>query len=123
MANQKSNYKVMKTIITFIFITALFFVPETSYTQESRKDLKQYKKENINTDTLKFTVYGMDCPGCEGGLEKQVNKIASVKFSKANWVNQELLIVMKKDSILDQSELERRVKKANFTLNTDAKRK
>jgi copper chaperone CopZ len=63
----------------------------------------------------------MDCPGCEGGLEKQVNKIPSVKSSDANWVKQELKVVVKQDSTLNIAELKKRVKKANFTLSTDAK--
>ena len=64
----------------------------------------------------------MDCPGCEGGLGKQVNKIPSVKISEANWVKQELKVVLKQDSTLNLAELEKRVKKANFTLSTDAKK-
>lgn len=70
-------------------------------------------------DTLVFTVYGMDCPGCEVGLEKQVNKIQAIKFSDANWLKQELKIVMVEDSALNRDELEMRVKKANFTLNKE----
>lgn len=71
---------------------------------------------NTQGDTLVYTVYGMDCPGCEGSLEKQVNKIESIRFSEANWLKQELKIVLVKDSALNESELEKRVKKANFTL-------
>lgn len=73
-------------------------------------------QQNVNTDTLVYTIYGMDCPGCEGGLEKQVNKIPSVQFSDADWVKQELRIVLVQDSTLNVNELEKRVKKANFTL-------
>jgi copper chaperone CopZ len=75
----------------------------------------------IESDTVTYTVYGMDCPGCEGGLEKQVNKISSVKYSKANWYKQELKIVVKQDSLLSLEELEKRVKKANFTLEKEMK--
>lgn len=71
---------------------------------------------NTQGDTLVYTVYGMDCPGCAGSLEKQVNKIESIRFSEANWLKQELKIVLVKDSTLNESELEKRVKKANFTL-------
>lgn len=77
--------------------------------------------DSTTDDTLKFTVYGMDCPGCEGGLEKQVNKIPSVEYTKANWVDQELIVVMKQDSVLNEAELKKRVKKANFTLVTQPK--
>ena len=72
-------------------------------------------------DTLIYTVYGMDCPGCAGGLEKQVNKIPAVKDSEADWVKQELRVIMKPDSVLDIGELKKRVEKANFTLVTKSK--
>jgi len=49
----------------------------------------------------------MDCPGCAGSLEKQVNKIESIRFSEANWLKQELKIVLVKDSTLNESELEK----------------
>jgi len=75
----------------------------------------------VESDTLTYTVYGMDCPGCEGGLEKQVNKIPSVKYSKANWYKQELKIVVLQDSIFRVEELEKRVKKANFTMEREMK--
>jgi cation transport ATPase len=104
----------MKTICRILFITiVIFFVPITTYSQS---------QSNSKGDTLSFIVYGMDCPGCEGGLEKQVNKIPSVEISKANWVKQELKVVVKQDSTLDLAELEKRVKKANFTLSTEAKK-
>jgi len=63
----------------------------------------------------------MDCPGCEVGLEKQVNKIEAIKFSDANWIKQELRIVLVQDSTLNPNELEKRVKKANFTLEKEQK--
>lgn len=97
---------------TLIIIGALFLVQSAIYAQKTNSA----KHVTPGSDTLKFTVYGMDCPGCEGGLEKQVNKISSVKYCKASWANQELLVVIKKDSILQPSELEQRVKKANLTL-------
>lgn len=74
------------------------------------------------TDTLLFTVYGMDCPGCEGGLEKQLYKIPAIKYCKANWIKQELKIVLKKDSTLNIGDLDRRIRKANFTLFIDSEK-
>lgn len=70
-------------------------------------------------DTLVFTVYGMDCPGCAGGLEKQVNKIPAVSSSEASWVKQQLKVVVRKDSVLKREDVEFRVKKANFTLKEE----
>jgi copper chaperone CopZ len=109
--------------ITLISIV-LFCITNITYAQSiSKEDSLQTSQNIIQVDTMRYVVYGMDCPGCEGGLEKQVNKIPSVKFSKANWVNQELIIVLKHDSVLNPIELEKRVKKANFTLDTNQKKK
>ncbi|MDT8430594.1 MAG: cation transporter [Bacteroidales bacterium] len=100
---RKATY-VMMAIFLSGLVSAGLFAQEKSGRQE------------VKRDTLVFTVYGMDCPGCEGGLEKQVNKIPSVSSSEASWVRQQLKVVVRKDSVLKREDLEFRVKKANFTL-------
>lgn len=112
--------KILKTTSIILLICAL---STSIYSQSNAKEVLQQKENNTQSDTLTFTIYGMDCPGCEGGLEKQVNKIPAVKFSKADWVKQELVVVVKQDSILNMDALLHRVKKANFTLATDKKKK
>ncbi len=101
-------------------IVAVLFILMTSITakaqNQSRDPAEKQALQNIQSDTLVFTVFGMDCPGCEVGLEKQVNKIESIQFTDANWHKQEIKIVMVQDSTLNINELEKRVKKANFTL-------
>lgn len=66
-------------------------------------------------DTLVYKVYGMDCPGCHNALEKQINKLSAVGYSEANWVKQEVRIVVKKDSVINEEEIIEKIKKANFT--------
>ena len=115
---------MMNILRLAIISLVLSSIPNFTMAQtKSEADRPQKNDVDFQSDTLTYTIYGMDCPGCEGGLEKQVNKIPSIKYSKANWVNQELLIVLKPDSILNQEELERRVKKANFTLITEQENK
>jgi cation transport ATPase len=94
--------------------------PAHAQSQTPDNSDRQLRKD-AHQDTLVFIVYGMDCPGCEVGLEKQVNKIESVRFSDANWRKQELRIVLVQDSALNAGELEKRVKKANFTLEKELK--
>lgn len=113
----------MKLLKAIIIIVAISGLPKSIYSQTNSKELSQQKEYKSLSDTLSFTVFGMDCPGCEGGLEKQVNKIASVKYAKANWIKQELIIVLKQDSTLNKKELAKRVKKANFTLSDNRKKK
>ena len=112
----------MKTFCVLVIISIILALPEISIAQTSSQTetINQKNHSGYQSDTITFTVYGMDCPGCEGGLEKQVNKIPYVKYSKANWINQELKIVVEKDSIINIDELEKRVNKANFTLDKDA---
>ncbi len=111
----------MKIFRVLAIISIILALPEISKAQTNSQTETIIQKSNsgYQSDTITFTVYGMDCPGCEGGLEKQVNKIPYIKYSKANWVNQELKVVVEKDSIINIDELEKRVNKANFTLEKD----
>ena len=113
----------MRKIHIILSVLLLSAIPIQMSAQNSSGIDPVHGTRNVQSDTLTFTVYGMDCPGCEGGLEKQVNKIPSIKFSNADWVKQELKIVLVQDSILNLKELEKRVKKANFTLKTSEKDK
>ena len=111
----------MKTthILIAAFVGLMFST--TAYAQNTNtQDAVKTDQSVAQGDTLVFTIYGMDCPGCEIGLEKQINKIESIKYSNANWHTQELKIVMVQDSTLNSNELEKRVKKANFTLDKES---
>lgn len=107
----------MRTILFLVSAFILMMAASSAFGQHSNNEAQ--KTEN-KADTLEFTVYGMDCPGCEGGLEKQVNKIESVNSSEANWRKQLLQVVLEPDAKLDINTLEKRVKKANFTLDKKA---
>lgn len=111
----------MKEKLLFAVLLGLMISGIASAQNKTTHDSVIISREEAQTDTLVFTVYGMDCPGCEVGLEKQVNKIASVSYADADWLKQELRIVMVRDSSLNESELEKRVKKANFTLEKEEK--
>jgi copper chaperone CopZ len=112
----------MKTISILVALLFVLMISNTANAQNQALDNSDTQiPKDAQTDTLVFTVYGMDCPGCEVGLEKQVNKIEAIKFSDANWLKQELRIVLVQDSTLNPKELEKRVKKANFTLEKEQK--
>lgn len=66
-------------------------------------------------DTLYYEVFGMDCPGCHSMLEKHINKLSSVQESKADWVKQQVAVVVKADSVLNENVLNQAVENANFT--------
>ena len=112
----------MKTLSILVALLLVLMISNTASAQNQAPDSADIQiRKNAQPDTLVFSVYGMDCPGCEVGLEKQVNKIESIKFSDANWLKQELRIVLVQDSTLNANELEKRVKKANFTLEKEEK--
>jgi copper chaperone CopZ len=62
-----------------------------------------------------YQVYGMDCPGCHGGLENLVNKIPGVKDSRANWEKQSLQVVLDPEDEVDDQSIYEAIRKANFT--------
>lgn len=105
------SLKHMIKILSTVMITCMFLFLSDLQAQDTIRTLEN---KSIN-DTLVYTIYGMDCPGCQQALEKQINKIPSVSYSKADWLNQELRIVLKQDSVINEKELNRRIKKANFT--------
>jgi copper chaperone CopZ len=110
--------KTLRILFLSLFLIAIF--GEAGAQTEEGSITPAPANTVIQSDTIKFTIYGMDCPGCEGGLEKQVNKIPAIKSSTANWMKQELLVVLRKDSVLNINELEGRVEKANFSLEKNS---
>ena len=62
-----------------------------------------------------YEVFGMDCPGCQSALEKQVKKIDGVAGAKASFKEKQVIIEMKPGAKVSEEEIEKRIKKANFT--------
>ena len=69
----------------------------------------------INEFTQIYEVFGMDCPGCHGGVEKLINRIPGVIASEANWEQQRLWVQIDPDMSVDQDDIIKAVKEANFT--------
>ncbi len=62
-----------------------------------------------------YEVFGMDCPGCHGGLVKLVKKIPAVQEAKANWQKKELVVTVRPGSELDDEDVYDATGRANFT--------
>jgi copper chaperone CopZ len=62
-----------------------------------------------------YEVFGMDCPGCQGGLEKLVKKIPAVQRAEANWQKKELAVSVRPGSELDDEDIYDATRRANFT--------
>ena len=70
---------------------------------------------NDGSEVRIYEVFGMDCPGCHGGLEKLVNKIPGVRTSKANWEKQQLQVVTHPNGEINDDAIYSTIKQANFT--------
>ena len=62
-----------------------------------------------------YEVFGMNCPGCHGGLEKLVKKIPAVQQAEANWVEKQLAITVEPGTELNDEDIYDAIRRANFT--------
>ncbi len=62
-----------------------------------------------------YEVFGMNCPGCHGGVEKLVKKIPAVQAAKADWQKKELVVTVRPGSELDDEDIYDATRRANFT--------
>ena len=111
----KNKYSLLFTVI-LINISNLY--AQTGIEHEGVNIQNESSIASVNRvvlDTMRYKVYGMDCPGCHSALEKQINKLDAVDNSAADWLNQEVMIVVKRDSTIKEEELFKKIKKANFT--------
>jgi copper chaperone CopZ len=67
------------------------------------------------SETRLYEVFGMNCPGCHGGLEKLVKKIPAVQQAQANWQKKELAVTVRPGSELNDEDIYDATKRANFT--------
>lgn len=88
---------------------------------ETFAEIPYHQTDTTEQDSAKqvrvvsYQVFGMDCPGCQSALEKQVNKIDGVAGSKASFKKKLVEIEFKPDANVSDKEIEKRIKKANFT--------
>lgn len=65
--------------------------------------------------TRVYEVFGMNCPGCHGGVEKLVKKIPGVQYAEASWVQKQLVVTVSPEVKLDDEYIRDAIKRANFT--------
>ena len=99
--------KRLLLLVPFIILTVGYGCNQPE--QKPAADLMQEPGARV------YEVFGMDCPGCHGGLEKLVKKIEAVLDAQANWQKQQLVVVVRPDSELDDEEIYDAIKRANFT--------
>ncbi len=67
------------------------------------------------SETRAYEVFGMNCPGCHGGLEKLVNKIPAIQDSEANWLQKQLVVTVRPGVELKDEDVYDAIKRSNFT--------
>ena len=75
----------------FHIILILVILPVIVLAADTRSD-STVLSDSLNGQVRIYEVFGMDCPGCHGGIENLVNKIPGVKKSEANWEKQKIKI-------------------------------
>ncbi len=102
-----------KNKILFVSILSVFILVSLLGCASSGKNLSEFMTKD--TELRVYEIFGMDCPGCHGGLENLINMIPGVVASKANWEKQQLqVVVTSKTNVTDQQIFDA-VKEANFT--------
>ena len=71
--------------------------------------------QSVGLEIRIYEVFGMDCPGCHGGLEKLVLRIAAVQAAEANWGQKTLTITVKPGAELNDEDVYEAIRQANFT--------
>jgi copper chaperone CopZ len=102
------NLKLLITGITAVLILGTLFGCGSG-----RKNLDELAHDG--NELRVYEVFGMDCPGCHGGLENLIDKIPGVIASQANWKKQELQVVIESDSAVTDQLINDAIRKANFT--------
>ncbi len=67
------------------------------------------------SQTRMYEVFGMDCPGCHGGLEKLVKKIPAVEDAKGNWIKKQVVVTVRPGVELNDEDIYDAIKRSNFT--------
>jgi len=105
------KHKAFQFVIT-LFLTVFSATAIAGNDYENDQDNKDSIQQN---KVIRYEVFGMDCPGCQSALEKQVKKIDGVADAKASFKEKQVVIKMKPGAKVSEEEIEKRIKKANFT--------
>jgi len=109
---KKINNTVLFVAVAFLLSLASNpIIAENAECQTVVAEKDTTQQENV----VCYEVFGMDCPGCQSALEKQVKKIDGVADAKASFKEKQVVIEMKPGAKVSEEEIEKRIKKANFT--------
>lgn len=117
--NKLKFNKMTKKRYSFRFLLIMLFLglgTPTLFAGSSQNQEDRIQADSlIQKDSVSYEVFGMDCPGCQSALEKQVKKIDGVADASASWKKKEVVIRLKPDSSVKEEDIFDRIEKANFT--------
>ena len=64
---------------------------------------------------IEYEVFGMDCPGCHGGLENLAMQIPGVHTAKASWEDKKLVLGVEEGAEVNDNQVLDAINRANFT--------
>lgn len=102
-------------MMRYIFLPLILFVLLFCQIGCNSQQQTQPAESVAEAQTRIYEVFGMDCPGCHGGLEKLVKKIPAVQDAKANWITKQIVITLKPGAQLNDEDIYDAIRRANFT--------
>lgn len=102
----------MRHLNAVIFVAGLLLVVGC---ENSNQDINQDVFGSDKGEIRIYEVFGMDCPGCQSGLEKLVNKIPGIEASQASWKEKRLSVILKEGASIEDEEIYDAIRRANFT--------
>ncbi len=102
---------MMRYVFFLLVLLTLFLSGTGCNSTEQDFAIESMEKSEIRV----YEVFGMNCPGCHGGLEKLVKKISAVQGAEANWQKKQLVVTMRPEAELNDEDIYDAIRRANFT--------
>lgn len=101
--------------IRLLFALLMSVTASSVFATHMENPVLNSEKDTTQTNLVCYEVFGIDCPGCQSALEKQVKKIDGVADAKASFKEKQVIVELKPGAEVSGEEIEKRIKKANFT--------
>ncbi len=107
----------MMRLLSILFVLSLLLNLSTgcSNSNQNIQNVSDEESGQESTEIRIYEIFGMDCPGCHGGIEQLAKKIPGVQNASANWKKKELRITVDPGSKLNDEDVYSAIKRANFT--------
>jgi hypothetical protein len=104
---------IMARLSLFVLVSCLVLVSVGCSSSPQTNEVREVGVKGSNARV--YEVFGMNCPGCQSGLEKLVNKIPAVQNSQAHWKDKRLSVTIKPGLALNDEDVYDAIRRSNFT--------